>query len=190
MQAEGNVHIYTQTDQAWGDEATYDLDQSVLVMTGHALQLTTPNARAHRARRPGILVAAAHGGGARRRGGGYQRWPSAAGGHAGGLYHRYATPAQGAGRGSAAATAAATPRRCRWPTSRARRPMRRMTPWPSSGKLEKVDVFGHVLVRTVTDTVTGDRAVYVPDTGIARVAGKCASRAARTSSMARRRMST
>jgi lipopolysaccharide export system protein LptA len=26
-------------------------------------------------------------------------------------------------------------------------------------------------VRTVTDTVTGDRAVYVPDTGIARVLG-------------------
>jgi lipopolysaccharide export system protein LptA len=43
MRAEGNVHIYTQTDQGWGDQATYDLDQAVLVMTGNALKLTTPN---------------------------------------------------------------------------------------------------------------------------------------------------
>ena len=43
MRAEGNVHIFTPTDQAWGDQATYDLDQAVLVMTGHALKLTTPN---------------------------------------------------------------------------------------------------------------------------------------------------
>ena len=28
MRAEGNVHIYTETDQAWGDQATYDLDQA------------------------------------------------------------------------------------------------------------------------------------------------------------------
>ena len=43
MRAEGNVHIYNPTDQAWSDQATYDLDQAVMVMTGHALKLTTPN---------------------------------------------------------------------------------------------------------------------------------------------------
>jgi len=43
MRAEGNVHIYTQTDQGWGDQATYDLDQAVLVMTGGALKMVTPN---------------------------------------------------------------------------------------------------------------------------------------------------
>ena len=41
----------------------------------------------------------------------------------------------------------------------------------ASGKLQKVDAYGHVTIRTVTDTATGDRAVYVPDTGIARLAG-------------------
>ena len=41
----------------------------------------------------------------------------------------------------------------------------------SSGKLEKVEAFGHVSVRTPTDTAIGERAVYVPDTGIARLAG-------------------
>ena len=43
MQADGHVRIFTPTDQAQGDKATYDLDQSVLVMTGKNLKLTTPN---------------------------------------------------------------------------------------------------------------------------------------------------
>ena len=43
VQAEGNVHIYTQTDQAQGDKATYDLDQAVMVLTGRNLKLTTPS---------------------------------------------------------------------------------------------------------------------------------------------------
>ncbi len=42
MEAIGHVHIYTSTDQAWGDKALYDIDQAVLVMTGKALKLTTP----------------------------------------------------------------------------------------------------------------------------------------------------
>jgi lipopolysaccharide export system protein LptA len=42
----------------------------------------------------------------------------------------------------------------------------------ASGKLQKVDAFGNVSVRTPTDTAIGDRAVYVPDTGIARLAGR------------------
>src|SRR4029078_9677972 len=45
-------------------------------------------------------------------------------------------------------------------------------PLAASGKLQKVDAFGNVTVRTVTDTAIGDRAVYVPDTGIARLAGR------------------
>ena len=44
-------------------------------------------------------------------------------------------------------------------------------PLAASGKLQKVEAFGHVSVRTPTDTVTGDRAVYVPDTSIARILG-------------------
>ena len=58
----------------------------------------------------------------------------------------------------------------------ARRPTqrRRQTtddPLAASGKLQKVEAFGNVTVRTVTDTAIGDRAVYVPETGIARLAG-------------------
>jgi lipopolysaccharide export system protein LptA len=43
VQAEGHVHIFTATDHAQGDQAVYDIDQAVLVITGHDLKLTTPN---------------------------------------------------------------------------------------------------------------------------------------------------
>ena len=39
------------------------------------------------------------------------------------------------------------------------------------GKLERVEAFNNVSVRTVTDNVTGDRGVYVPDTDIAHLGG-------------------
>jgi lipopolysaccharide export system protein LptA len=45
-------------------------------------------------------------------------------------------------------------------------------PLGTNGKLEKVEAYGNVSVRTATDTVTGDRGVYVPETGIARLGGK------------------
>jgi lipopolysaccharide export system protein LptA len=44
-------------------------------------------------------------------------------------------------------------------------------PLAASGKLQRVEAFGNVSIRTPTDTVTGDRGVYVPDTGMARLAG-------------------
>jgi lipopolysaccharide export system protein LptA len=74
-----------------------------------------------------------------------------------------ATPQPGAHAGSQAVTQVAV---------KPGAPPAAQDPLASSGKLEKVEAYGHVVVRTVTDTVTGDRAVYVPDTGIARVAGK------------------
>jgi lipopolysaccharide export system protein LptA len=44
-------------------------------------------------------------------------------------------------------------------------------PLLASGKLQKVDAFGNVDVRTPTETVYGDRGVYVPDTGRAHILG-------------------
>ena len=34
-----------------------------------------------------------------------------------------------------------------------------------------MDAIGHVVVRTTTDTATGDRGVYLPPTGLARLGG-------------------
>ncbi|HTW68618.1 MAG TPA: LptA/OstA family protein [Acetobacteraceae bacterium] len=160
VQAEGHVHIYTQTDQVWGDQATYDLDQAVLVVTGHNLRLTTPNdvltarddleywSQRHMAVARGDAVVITNDG---------RRLQ-------GDVLVAYTTDTQPApGAGTPQATPVAD-----HPGAPANP---QGDPLLSSGKLQKVDVFGHVLVRTVTDTVTGDRAVYVPDTGIARIAG-------------------
>ncbi|WP_407927070.1 LptA/OstA family protein [Acetobacter garciniae] len=158
LEAIGHVHIFTQTDQAWGDKAIYDMDQAVLVMTGNALKLTTPqdvltardsmeyysqtrisigrgNATVttndHRQIRADVLV-------------GYSAPPAPAGQN--GQAEQTAKPEQKQDASSDPLT-------------------------NGSGKLEKVNAFGHVWVRTQTEVVTGERGVYVPDTGIARVVG-------------------
>jgi len=151
LRAEGNVHIYTKTDQAWGDRATYDIDTAVLVMTGHALKLTTPNdiltarnaleywSQKHMAVARGDAVVLTHDG--RRL--------------AADTLVAYTTdnpPPAGAASPAAAHTEADDP-------------------IASSGKLERVEAFGNVSIRTATDTVTGDRGVYVPATGMARIGG-------------------
>ncbi len=161
LEAFGHVHIFTNTDQAFGDHGIYDIDQAVLVLTGHALRLTTPTdvltardvmeywsqtrmsvgrgdatvtTNDGRRIRADVLV-------------GYSappdpNKPADANRQAG------ANKPAGSGKPSAAAD-----------------------PIQSSGKLQKVNAFGHVVVRTQTETVTGERGVYVPDTGIARIVG-------------------
>ncbi|MDQ2802613.1 MAG: LptA/OstA family protein, partial [Pseudomonadota bacterium] len=42
LEAVGHVNIYTPTDHAVADRAVYDIDQAVLVLTGHDLKITTP----------------------------------------------------------------------------------------------------------------------------------------------------
>ncbi|WP_408888548.1 hypothetical protein [Novacetimonas maltaceti] len=143
LEAVGHVHIFNNTDQAWGDRAVYDMDQAVLVMTGTDMKMTTPqdiltardtveyHSREHmsvsrgnatlttndgRQMRADILV-----GYDRPRSG---RTPHAAGRDAGG-----------------------------------------------AGTIERVDAFGHILIRTQSEAVTGDRGVYVPDSAIARIVG-------------------
>ena len=159
LRAEGNVHITTTTDQAQGDVAVYDIDQAVMVMTGHDLKLTTPNevltardtmeywTQKHMAVARGNAVAITKD--ARRL--------------AADVLVAYTTDTGTATPGTAPAPAK--------PAPAAPAAGGGSDDLAQSGKLEKVDAFGHVSVRTPTDTATGDRAVYVPDTGIARLAG-------------------
>jgi lipopolysaccharide export system protein LptA len=152
VQADGNVHIFTHTDQAQGDRATYDMDQAVLVLTGRNLKLTTPTdvltarddleywAQKHMAVARGDAVVQTQD--ARRL--------------AADTLVAYTTDAPTTPGGAAAASA---------------KPASPDDPLASSGKLQKVEAYGNVSVRTPTDMVTGDRAVYAPDTGIARIGG-------------------
>lgn len=153
--AEGNVRIFTATDQATGDKATYDVDEAVLVLTGRDLKLITPNdvltardtleywSQKHMAVARGDAVVVT----------------SDAKRLAADTLVAYTTdaPAQPAPAATKPADAKAGDPKAGDPAA--------------SGKLEKVEAYGNVSVRTQTDMVTGDRAVYVPDTGIARVGG-------------------
>ena len=152
LEAFGHVHLFTATDQAFGDYGIYDIDQAVLVLTGHALRLTTPT---------DVLTARD-------------------------VMEYWSQTRMSVGRGDAVVTTN-DGRRIRAdvlvgysapPDPAARRvqpvaakPGAAPDPIESSGKLQKVNAFGHVVVRTRTETVTGERGVYVPETGIARVVG-------------------
>ena len=151
LNAEGRVHIFTPTDQAWGDHAVYDIDQSVLVLTGHGLRLTTPQdlltardameywSARHMAVARGDATATSADG---RR---------ITGDTLVGYTAQAPAPVPGKPGTSPNAGKAADP--------------------VAGGKLQRVEAYGHVQVRTQTDIVTGDRGVYLPDTGLARVLG-------------------
>ena len=155
LEAIGNVHIFTPTDQAFADKAVYDIDQAVLVMTGHDLHIITPQqtmsardvmeywSQKHMAVGRGNAVVNTNDG--RRLSAdilvGYTADPNAP-----------ANPVQ-----KAAATTPAKPGTD--PLANA------------GGKLQRVDAFGHVEVRTAAEIFHADKGVYVPDSGIARLAG-------------------
>jgi lipopolysaccharide export system protein LptA len=134
------------------------MDQAVLVMTGHDLKLTTPNdvltarddleywSQKHMAVARGNAVVVTNDG----------RRLSAD------TLVAYTTEAP----------AATTPPAPRQPPPQGQQQPNSDDALVASGKLQKVEAFGNVTVRTVTDTAIGDRAVYVPDTGIARLAGR------------------
>ena len=158
IEAEGHVHIFTATDLAVSDKAIYDIDKAVLLMTGAAMTITTPQqvmtardtmeywSQQHMAVGRGLATVTTLDG--RRVSGdvlvGYTQPPPPAAG-------TQATP-----------TAPLQPPPAGKPTT---------DPLGASGKLQRVEGFGHVEVRTPTEIIKGDRGVYVTDTGIARIAG-------------------
>ncbi len=152
LDAVGHVHIYTATDNAWGDHAVYSLDSDVLVLTGQHLKLTTPHdvitakdaieyysVKREAVARGDALIVADDG-------------RSIA---ADTLVGYLAPPATAPGAPAA-------------PSHRGRA---RLIRWARPGSLRKVDAIGHVIVHTPTDTATGNTGVYLPQTGQARLGG-------------------
>ncbi len=150
FQAEGNVLIFTETDQAYGDKATYDIDQAVMVMTGRDLKLITQNE---------VLTARDS----------LEYWAQK---HMAVARGNAVVVTNDAKRLSADTLVAYTSDA---PPAAGPKPAGARPGEPSaaqSGKLEKMEAFGNVSIRTPTDFVTGDRGVYVPDIGIARLGGQ------------------
>ncbi len=151
LEASGHVRILTATDEAVGDDAVYDIDQAVLVMTGNALKLTTPQQ---------VLTARD-------------------------TMEYWSQKHMAVGRGNAVVVTADGRRLAgdvlvafthddqqapAQPKTVAAKPGAGQDPL-TSGKLERVEAYGNVEVRTAVDIVRGDRGIYLPDTGIARVVG-------------------
>ena len=156
LEADGHVKIFNPTDIAVGDHAIYDIDQAVLVMTGKNLSLTTPNhvmtardtmewwSQKHMAVGRGLATVTTSDG---------KRL-------SGDVLVGYTAPDQ---QPAGAQPAAAQPT--------AAKPGSSSAAAAAAGKLEKVEAFGHVEVRTATETVTGDRGVYVAASDISRIVG-------------------
>ncbi len=153
LNAEGHVHIFTQTDQAWGDHAVYDIDQAVLVLTGHGLRLTTPN---------DLLTARDA----------MEYWSAK---HMA-VARGDATATSNDGRRIVADTLVGYTTDPNAPPRPGAPPIKKVAAAPGAdplagGKLQRVEAYGHVQVRTATEIVTGDRGVYLPDTGLAHILG-------------------
>jgi len=145
LQAEGNVRIFTETEQAIGDRATYDVDQAVLVMTGRDLRLITQNE---------VLTARDS----------LEYWSQKRMAVARGNAVVLTNDARRIGADTLVAYTSDSP-------TEGAPPAPAGTEAPRTGKLEKVEAYGNVSIRTPTDMATGDRAVYVPEVGIARLGG-------------------
>ena len=159
LEAEGHVHIFTPTDQAFGDHAIYDMDQAVLVLTGHDLHIITPQqtmsardvmeywSQKHMAVGRGDAVVNTNDGRRLRADVlvGYTADPNAP------PASPPTSPVQKASATSAKPNADPLV--------------------DATGKLQRVDAFGHVEVRTATEIFHADKGVYIPDTGIARLVG-------------------
>jgi lipopolysaccharide export system protein LptA len=150
LEAEGTVVITTATDRAEGDRAIYDLDQTVMVLTGRNLRLTSPD---------NVLTARDS----------VEYWPQRRMAVARGdavvvtkddkrvradvlVAHFREAPAQAAGA----------------PRPQPARPAAENAPG-SDSNLEKVEAFGRVEIRTPTEVVRGDTGVYTPPNGLARL---------------------
>ena len=152
LEAEGSVVVSTATDRAEGDRAVYDMDQAVMVMTGRALRLTTPDntltardsveywsARRMAVARGHAVVVTNDGRRVR----------------ADTLVAHFAESSAPGAAQPQARPAAAQPGGAQQPSS-----------------IERVEAFGNVEIRTAEEVVRGDRGVYSPNTGMARLLGQ------------------
>jgi lipopolysaccharide export system protein LptA len=156
LEAEGNVRVTSATERAEGQRAVYDMDQAVMVLSGRGLSLTTPEqtitARDSLEYWPQRRMAVARGGAVvvttddRR----ITAETLVA-------YFLDAAPA---------ATPAAAPA-----TPAPRPPIAGLPAANEGSRIDRVEAYGNVEIRTADEVVRGDRGVYSPQTGLARLVG-------------------
>ncbi|MGX9966107.1 LptA/OstA family protein [Roseomonas sp. F4] len=157
LEAEGSVRVTSPTERAEGERAVYDMDQAVMVLSGRGLSLTTPDqritARDSLEYWPQRRMAVARGGAVvvstdERR-------------IAADTLVAYFLDAPGEG---APAPAAAAPRP-------AAPPVAGLPAAGENSRIDRVEAYGSVEIRTAEEVVRGERGVYSPQTGLARLVG-------------------
>lgn len=155
LEAEGRVRISSATERAQGERAVYDMDQAVMVLSGRDLALETPEQRI--TARDSL-----------------EYWPQRRMAVARGAavvvtsdnrrvaadtlvaYFLEAPPA-----GAAQPAAAPAPRP----------PVAGLPNAGEGSRIDRVEAYGNVEIRTAEEVVRGDRGVYSPQTGLARLLG-------------------
>ncbi len=165
FEAEGNVRVTSATERAEGDRAVYDIDQAVMVMSGRNLSLTTPEQRI--TARDSL-----------------EYWPQRrmAVGRGNAVVttsdnRRIAADTlvayflESPAPGAAAATPAPAPAPA--PTTAANRPaaIPGLPGNTENSRIDRVEAYGNVEIRSPEEVVRGDRGVYSPPTGLARLVG-------------------
>lgn len=152
-EADGRVRMATAVQRAVGDKAVYDIDNSVVVLTGRALRMTTPNedltARDSLEYWEARRLAVARG----------NAQVVATGGrriNADILAAYFTDPASARAAPARPAPGRATPA---------------AVPNPADQRVERVEAFGNVHISTPTEIIRGDRGVYNTLTGIAVLSG-------------------
>ncbi|WP_037300046.1 LptA/OstA family protein [Rubritepida flocculans] len=152
FEAEGGVRVFTATDTATGERAVYDMDQAVLVLSGRTPTLTTPQqtitARDSLEYWTQRRMAVARGAAVITTQDNRRITADVIVAY---LLEEPPAPAQ---------TVAARP----GTEGAAPRP-------PGQGRLDRVELFGNVEIRTETEVVRGERGVYSAATGLARILG-------------------
>jgi lipopolysaccharide export system protein LptA len=159
LEAEGNVRVTSATERAEGQRAVYDMDQAVMVLSGRGLSLTTPEqtitARDSLEYWPQRRMAVARGGALvvtsddRR--------------IAAETLVAYFLDAAPAATPAAAPAAASG--------QGARPPIAGLPAAGEGSKIDRVEAYGGVEIRTADEVVRGERGVYSPQTGLARLVG-------------------
>lgn len=166
LEAVGHVHIFTPTDNAWGDKAVYDMDKAVLILTGHALKLVTPQdvitARDSMEYYSQTRISIARGNAVVVTSDGRRIAADT-------LVAYSAPPDQSASANATSGTTGSVQPASATSGGAGKPPPDDIA--AQSGKLKRVEGYGNVDIRTATETIYGDRGVYLPDIGKARVIG-------------------
>jgi lipopolysaccharide export system protein LptA len=160
LEAEGNVRVTSASETATGTRAVYDMDQAVMVLSGQGLALETPDqritARESLEYWPQRRMAVARGGAVVTTSDNRRITADTLVAHFSEDAGAAAPGAQPAGQ----------------PAAQPGRPGIPGLPGGGEGsKIDRVEAFGQVEIRTPEEVVRGERGIYSPQTGTARLLG-------------------